>query len=129
VLFEGVLGCRIKVSSEGQTRVDWGLFWGFLNGFLVVELRFQVKDKLGQIWGCFETIKWVFGCRIKFWVKKRLGQILGCLSGFWVVKFRFWMKERLGQIWGYLRMFWVVEFRFWVKTILRLFWSRVPSPL
>jgi hypothetical protein len=33
------LGGRIKVSGEGQTRADLGLFWGLF--------------------------KWVFGCRIK----------------------------------------------------------------
>ncbi len=26
MLFEGVLSCRIKVSGEGQTRADLGLF-------------------------------------------------------------------------------------------------------
>ncbi len=76
MLFKWVFGCRIKVLGEGKTRADLGLFECYLSGFLVVKLR--------------------------FWVKKRLGQIWGCLSGFWVVKFKFWMKKRLGQIWGCL---------------------------
>jgi hypothetical protein len=39
VLFEGVLGYRIKVSGERQITAHLGLFWGLF--------------------------KWVFGCRIK----------------------------------------------------------------
>ncbi len=56
MLFERVLRCKIKVSGEGQTRADLGLFWGYLSGFLVVELRFWVKKRLGQIWGCLSAI-------------------------------------------------------------------------
>jgi hypothetical protein len=47
MLFEGVLGCRIKISGEGQTTADLGLF------------------------------KWVFGCRIKVLSEEKTRADLG----------------------------------------------------